>query len=124
MKKTILLLLITINATAQQWTVKTPTPTMRSNASAVVVNGKIYVVGGWPQAYNILEEYDPATDQWTTKAPAQIGREQDYGAAVLNNQLYFIGGKNKNSAFWYATNEVYDPMANSWTFKDSLPQPL
>ncbi|MCK4300157.1 MAG: hypothetical protein KAX80_11520, partial [Planctomycetes bacterium] len=60
---------------ADTWTQKAPMPGgPRSYAAATVLNGKIYVAGGWPDL-RIFEEYDPSSDTWTTKAPLLRGRQ-------------------------------------------------
>ena len=52
-------------------------PTARNHSASGVINGKIYIVGGRtgsvfiPNAFNVdlVDEYDPATDQWSLKSP-------------------------------------------------------
>jgi hypothetical protein len=64
-------------------------------------------------------EYNPATDNYTSKASVPTGRT--WGAcAVVNNKIYIIGG--------YAypggptnVNEVYNPSSDSWSVKAPLP---
>ena len=52
------------------WTRKADMPTAREYLSnnAPVVNGKIYVIGGWlttnGPGLSAVEEYNPATDTW------------------------------------------------------------
>ena len=45
-------------------------PTARSGFGVTVVNGKIYAIGGSNSGgyLRIVEEYNPATNTWTTKA--------------------------------------------------------
>jgi hypothetical protein len=51
---------------AGTWTEKAPMPTARIGHSTVVVNRKIYAIGGYPRQgasrLRTVEEYDPATD--------------------------------------------------------------
>jgi len=58
------------------------------------------------------------TSGWSTKAPMPTGR---YGLAVVavNNVIYAIGGTN--NAVPLATNEAYDPVANTWSTKAAMP---
>jgi predicted Zn-dependent protease len=51
-------------------------PTAREGLAVGVVNNKIYAIGGWGGSYlSTVEEYDPATNTWTTKASMPTGRE-------------------------------------------------
>jgi len=54
--------------------------------TGAVVNGKLYVFGGYSGpsgVFNFVEEYDPATDTWTSKAPMPTTRSLAT-AAVYN----------------------------------------
>jgi N-acetylneuraminic acid mutarotase len=83
-------------------------PTARSLLAAGVVGSKVYAIGGTPGTLTTVEEYDPATNQWTTKASMTTAR---YGLAVsvVNNKIYAIGGSSGT------TVEEYDPATNTWT---------
>ena len=53
------------------------------------------MVGGTTAAGVVLAAtlvYNPATNQWSTKATMPTARTR-LGAAVINNQLYAVGGK-------------------------------
>lgn len=41
-----------------------------------------------------VEEYNPITNTWTTKAPMPTARAGAVAAAVLNNTIYVIGGES------------------------------
>jgi N-acetylneuraminic acid mutarotase len=85
------------------WEMKTPMPTPKSSAQAYVVNGQIYVVGGFPNG-NLNEVYDPIADTWTIKASSidSIG-----SLTVVDNKIYCIGSDYK----W----RIYDPATDSWS---------
>jgi N-acetylneuraminic acid mutarotase len=108
---------------SNKWTIKSPMPTARSVFSVAAVNNKIYAVGGWPGNLNVLEEYDPSTDTWTQKSPCTIGRQQINSFVVLNDKLYFTGGRDQLSTIYYKTHEEYDPVTDTWTTYSNLPQP-
>lgn len=107
------------------WSTKTPMPTPRLEAGAAVVNGKIYVIGGFSgSTLATTEEYDPTTDTWASKASMPTARRSPIVAAV-NNKIYAIGGLSyqnpiDNVTYSYATEE-YDPATNTWTAKSSMP---
>ena len=99
------------------WTTKMPMPTARIGAAAAVVNGKIYVMGGFNQDYwsedSIVEQYDIATNSWSRKSPMPTGRSW-FKAVVLNNKIYALGGVG----YGYLNNvEMYDPETCTWTEK-------
>jgi N-acetylneuraminic acid mutarotase len=108
---------------ANQWAFRTALPTPRIYASAAVVDGVIYViggsVGGCCGTVATVEAYDPATDSWTTKAPMLQPREQ-FGVAVHGGVIYAFGGWNPSTPF-LTTVEAYDPSTNTWTPKPAMP---
>ena len=115
------------------WRTAAPMPTKRTEVAAAALDGKIYVVGGFekPSLGNVMnfaitrsvEMYDPATDQWTSKAPLPIGLHH-VGIGVVDGRLYVIGGYAQSAfSVWkpMATVYVYDPAADSWTERAPLP---
>jgi N-acetylneuraminic acid mutarotase len=100
------------------WTNKQPMPYTLTEAFVGVVNGKIYVVGGWDGnwAVNYVQEFDPAANTWTQKAPMPTQR------ALLSGAV--IGGKIYVTCGWhgeYKILEVYDPATNTWATKTDAP---
>jgi len=119
---------------ANTWTTKAPMPTARRNLSAEVINGKVYALGGQGpnltggvrQIYAHNEEYDPVANTWAIKAPMPTAR-RSLGVAVLNNQLYAMGGRADNQvapnyATMYDLNEEYDPATNIWLTRAPMPE--
>jgi N-acetylneuraminic acid mutarotase len=90
------------------------------------IGGKFYVVGrqaGEPGQPTNLDVYDPATDQWTSRAPLPRSRWGGAGVA-LGGKLYVIGGTTSgDDGTWRAvrTTSVYDPATNTWTNKTPMP---
>jgi hypothetical protein len=82
-----------------RWASRAPMPTARKGVAVVAAgNGRLYAMGGVlaftgpPLVRTILvEEYDPATDHWSSVS-AMPTRRSDAGALALNNTLYVIGG--------------------------------
>lgn len=68
---------------------------------AGVVNGKLLIVGGtyWEDKQkhwsDLVQVYDPATNQWTNDTPLPMPRS-DAASAVLKNDLYLFGGGSGN----------------------------
>lgn len=111
------------NVTRDFWTTKRPMPTARSRFGIAVVNGKIYVIGGYNGSIlNVNEMYDPATDTWTRKRPMPTPR-YDFGIAVYQNKIYCIGGFVSLEEEPTHANEVYDPITDTWETKNPMPTP-
>ncbi|MFE4711199.1 Kelch repeat-containing protein [Paenibacillus sp. NPDC056722] len=102
-------------------------PVARSAASAVVYDGKIYVVGGytgnaytWGKGVSLssLQVYDPELDTWTAKAsmPQALGSTS---AIVLDNKIYVFGGLTTNIRS-VSSVQVYDPLTDSWSNKKDM----
>jgi len=92
-------------------------PTARRNHASCVVNDKIYVIGGYNGSYlDSVEEYDPATDTWTTKTVMPTARS-DHACAVVNSKIYVFGGYN---GAYLDTVEEYNPATNSWATKTAM----
>lgn len=106
------------------WTTKANMPTPRQNLSVTAAsNGKVYAIGGEvhhdpASAFNTVEEYDPATNTWTTKANMPTPRGW-FGSAYSNGKIYAIGGRNSTGSL--STVEAYDPATNTWTTCASMP---
>jgi N-acetylneuraminic acid mutarotase len=114
------------------WTRKADMPTARANPSTSAVNGKIYAMGGGElsggasatRAFSTVEEYDPATDTWTTKSEMPTARF-GHSANVVDGRIYVIGGGP--SCPWCGailTLEVYEPATDTWTRKADIPRPI
>jgi N-acetylneuraminic acid mutarotase len=105
----------------------------RTEVAAATVGGKIYVIGGFeePSFSNFLhfaitpsvEEYDPARDRWTVKAPMPVGLHH-VGIGVAAGRLYIIGGyKQSGLSVWdpVATVYAYDPATDAWSERAAMP---
>ncbi|MCK4330521.1 T9SS type A sorting domain-containing protein [candidate division WOR-3 bacterium] len=103
------------NPAANSWTTKASMPTATEGAAVGVVDGKIYVIGGYSGTsfLNTVQEYDQGTDSWTTKAPMPTAGAFITGA-VVDGKIYVIGGYNGSCL---NTVQEYDPEADSWTTK-------
>jgi len=122
------------NPVTDTWATKTPMPTARSGFAIAVYQNKIYCIGGTVGDSDnlvsgftgVTEVYDPAKNTWETKMSMPTPRA-DLCASVVDGKIYLIGGKE----YWGVepfyhdldVNEVYDPAANSWTTKSSMPIP-
>jgi N-acetylneuraminic acid mutarotase len=115
------------------WKALAPMPTKRGAAVTATVGGKMYVIGGAttaPGATNpaihptvaqrvlsTVEEYDPDTNAWRTRAPMPTPRNHT-AAGVVDGKIYVIGGRI-GAAFIAASSdlanvEAYDPATDTW----------
>jgi N-acetylneuraminic acid mutarotase len=102
------------DAGQRTWRDAAPLPAPRGGHAAVVMNGRIHVIGGGNSVSTIADHsvYDPATNTWTAKAslPRSMGSP---AAAVMNGRLYSIGGRSGPNDF--GDVYIYDPAADTWT---------
>lgn len=112
------------HASSNTWQTLPNLPTQRNHLAACAIDGKIYVVGGRLQAgftsamTNILEVFDPATSQWSTRAPMPTTRDGINGIAA-NGSFFVFGGEGPNGGF--DEMEMYVPAQNRWYALEPLP---
>ena len=96
------------------WTDACPLPAPRGGHAAVVLNGRIHVLGGGNSRSTIADHsvYDPATDTWSDLAP--LPRAEGSPAAVaFGGKLYAIGGRSGATDF--GAVDIYDPATGTWS---------
>ena len=110
-----------------RWTSKAPMPVGLHHVGIGVVDGRLYVIGGYSRSglsvWNpvaTVYTYDPATDSWTERAPMPTPRGA-LSVTEYDGKLYAIGGYDRKIN--NAQVEVYDPARNVWTTAASLPTP-
>jgi N-acetylneuraminic acid mutarotase len=127
---------------ADSWKELAPMPTPRGAGEAVEVGGKIYVIGGArsdkpndPGAaippgstdqivVGTVEEYDPATNQWRSRAAMPTARNHFFAGAV-GGKIYAIDGRI-GSVFVTKSDtidlvEAYDPATDHWALAARAP---
>ncbi|MBA2320672.1 MAG: hypothetical protein H0V89_05890 [Deltaproteobacteria bacterium] len=94
----------------------------RGSAVTGVVDGRIYVAGGWGEgaAVDDLAVYDPATDAWADLAPMPAPRDHACGAAI-DGVLVVVGGRMIDIASHTDTVFRYDPASDAWTQGAPMP---
>jgi len=113
------------------WTTVAPLPFPTTGHGATVVEGKIYVVGGYQGIYenpNKTQVYDPATDTWQLKAELPTGRDYHAVAATTGSnapvRIHAIGGRDpflSPPENVLGVNEVYDPQKDTWSAMTTMP---
>jgi len=99
-------------------------PTARESVASCVVDDKIYVLGGVPEAFDnpltTNEHYDPSSDSWSIMASMASARAWMV-AGTVNGKCYVIGGYDTDSGTTLGLVEEYDPASNSWRDRASMP---
>ena len=91
--------------------------TGRGGASASVVDGKVYVIGGSDInsiSINSVQVLDPVAGEWNTlKTTGAMTARNRHAAGVIDGKIYILGGAQAGN---YLTKvEVLDPVAKTWT---------
>lgn len=112
--------------TALSWAAVAPTTVGRSEGMGAVVNGKLYLFGGYidktfkPTSRG--DVYDPAANRWTQIAGLPFGVSH-MGTAAVGDSIYFAGGyPATRTGQSFTTNAVwrYDIQTNA--FATDLPK--
>ena len=111
-----------------QWGMRAPTLEPLSELALAEANGKLYLMGGYPQnrvTARTVQVYDIASDTWAY-GPELPMRNNHGMAASVDGKIYLIGGQlnaddppNTNSY----VNTVYelDPAVGVWVSKAPMP---
>jgi len=114
------------------WSSGPTLPTPVFGASAAVLNGLIYVMGGITALDNntgnisvtdAVQIYDPVHNTWTS-GPGILGGTGGIwgtGALTLNGKIYLMGSQSFSTKS--NLNSVLDPSTNSWTSLSPAPIP-
>ncbi len=123
-----------VNTAAHEWSVITQLPTHRTGFSTVVVDGKIYLIGGTlfgndrrgPFGMSLVEVYDPETNSWERLADMPTARS-DPKMAVVDGKIYVLAGyagKDRGMDFKFLNvAEMYDPETDTWVRNQDMPTP-
>lgn len=118
-----------------QWSYLAPMPTPCQHVKGVVVNGKIYVMGGlesWMKVSDKNQVYDIQTDTWTQMAPMPIGKH-NYSVVAHEDKIYVFGGgvyddsiESEGDRIWGSNGsiEVYDTLTDKWESLGDMPTSL
>jgi N-acetylneuraminic acid mutarotase len=107
------------------WTTRAPMPIPRVEFGVGVVDGILYVLGGYgSQIPNVarLDAYDPVRNTWTAKEPMPTPRHW-LAVGAAKGALFAVGGWDLNRGGQTALVEAYDPTTNTWTTKSPMPTP-
>jgi N-acetylneuraminic acid mutarotase len=84
------------------WSVAAPCPVARFEANGVIVDGELWVMGGFVssalEVTRRIDIYDPATDTWR-QGPDLPGAETHVAAVTLARDIVVAGGFSGNFSF-------------------------
>lgn len=122
--------LATCSHEISEWVTGTPIPDKHLEGAAAVVDGKLYLIGGfsfWSAETNLLTSqtihvYDPTTNTWETRneAPTKLTHAQ---AAVDGRHIWLAGGFEGDNP-GRVTDHVwrYDTVRDRWSEGPPLPE--
>ncbi len=111
---------------AQEWVRLADLPIAHRKPAGGFVDDRFVLTGGWDQNDKLTGAtsiYDPETDTWSEGAP----NPQPWaaaGSAVLEGQLYVVGGCGAQGDCGQADVLRYDPAADEWSRAADYPQPV
>jgi hypothetical protein len=98
------------------YAIDTPMTYARRGCMVASVGGKVYSFGGYDGTLTVAytEEFDPATNLWTTKTAMPAATA--YGVAVASGtKVYVIGGYNTETLQYSKKVYIYDTVAGTWS---------
>ncbi len=105
-----------------QWTELPPLPIARANATAVTIDGNLYVIGGYNSdrggARSDNHRYNVAAQQWST-ATAALFPASGAGSAVVDGEILLFGGFDNQTES--TAVQRYSPSSDSWTLGTPMP---
>ena len=118
---------------SNNWTTKAPMPTARHHLQAVVVDGKLYAIGGRILGNGVPSEdlditvsnfgrnemYDPKTNSWATIKPMLTKRSGFTASTGSDGNIYAFGGQGLRKDL--DSVEKYDPKTDTWTYDKAMP---
>ena len=105
-----------------EWVRCADMPVARSEMPATVLDGEIYVAGGFG-AGSRADRYDPATDRWQRLADLPVETNHP-GITMLGGRVIVAGGYAMNGASAHRGIWAYDPDDDAWEAIGELPEPM
>ncbi len=109
------------------WTDIAPMPQAQVEAGATLLDGKIYVMGGWNNEaapFGEVQIYDIAANTWSVGAPLPEPIHHQ-GVVAVGGRIYVVGGFGKrfSERAPLDTVHIFDPKTGAWTKGAPLPSP-
>ena len=94
-----------------------------SEMGVAELNGKIYVLGGYPASritVNTVQVYDSVSNTWRLSAPLLLGVNHPM-PAVANGKVYVIGGQTDTGSAYVNNVQEFNPVTSNWTYRAVMP---
>jgi N-acetylneuraminic acid mutarotase len=110
---------------ADRWRERAPMPEGGTHNGIAVLDGKIYVAGGFAGNRHTLPtaslySYEPATDAWRRLTPLG-GPLGSISLTAVDGKVHAFGGRVMGEDITVATHEVYDPKTDKWRAATPMP---
>ncbi len=107
------------------WGMRAPLLEANSELSIAELDGKIYVLGGYPSnriSVATVQVYDPVANSWKLTTPLPMALNHTMAVSV-NGRLYLIGGQTSAAGDGPFVNTIYeyDPAKATWTPRAPMP---
>jgi N-acetylneuraminic acid mutarotase len=107
------------------WRERAPMPEGGTHNGIAVLDGKIYIAGGFAGNRHTLPtasfySYEPATDTWR-KLPSMGGPLGSISLTAVDGKVHAFGGRVMGEDVTVATHEVYDPKTDKWRAATPMP---
>ncbi len=89
------------------WTTLAPMPSPVGDAASTVIDGKLYVFGGYNGTSSVatVQVYDPLRNTWSVTTPYLPAAAYASGADVLYGIAFVVGGEGNSGG--QGTNDLY-----------------
>ncbi len=96
-------------------------PTARHEAAFVGVAGKLYLIGG--RRINPVDEYDPATNRWTSKSKTPVELHH-FQPVVVDDRVYLMGAMTGRYPGETPLERIitYHPKTDAFEFGHEIPK--
>ncbi len=104
-----------------RWQQMAVLPTPRRGLAVVAFDSQIFAIAGEGAAgvTGLVDRYDPATDQWTSRSPKPVP-VADVSAVVIGGRVFMPGGRLAGGQV-IDRLEIYDPLQDVWETGESMP---
>jgi hypothetical protein len=110
------------------WSMGTAMPLARAENAVAELNGKVWVLGGWPagrMTSNLVQIFDPTTSRWSL-GPSLPQPIHHTHAVAVGGKLYVIGGETDGALSGrpgtdVANTWVHDPAVGGWVARAPMP---
>ena len=89
--------------TSEHWVEKASMQQKRGGLGLVSTTNNLYAIGGgWNNPLQSSEKYDPRNDSWSPFETPYTDRWRNLGVALIDTELYAVGGWNGTSGEYMA----------------------